>query len=113
MQPVHIPLQNNFACLFKKKCLKFVCNIGVGSVSIFIVLAQDTELNPYTVIAALPCSATPRRWWSALAGWLPDGALPADRREGQANRGVLLPPQGRLNLCDAKALLMELLVPRM
>ncbi|XP_039818557.1 uncharacterized protein LOC120681079 [Panicum virgatum] len=45
--------------------------------------------------------------------WLPDGALPADRREGQANRGVLLPPQGRLNLCDAKALLMELLVPRM
>ncbi|TVU14736.1 hypothetical protein EJB05_38226, partial [Eragrostis curvula] len=27
---------------------------------------------------------------------LPDGALPAYRREGQANRGMLLPPQGRL-----------------
>ncbi|XP_062225502.1 uncharacterized protein LOC133924119 [Phragmites australis] len=27
---------------------------------------------------------------------LPDGALPAYWWEGQANRGVLLPPQGRL-----------------
>ncbi|KAG2571801.1 hypothetical protein PVAP13_7KG120050 [Panicum virgatum] len=34
---------------------------------------------------------------------LPDGALPADRRAGQANRGVLLPPQGRLNHWECKS----------
>jgi len=56
-----------------------VCNIWVESAPIFIVLAEDTELNPYTVIAALLCSATPTDG-GGLPG-LPDGALPADRRE--------------------------------
>uniref|UniRef100_A0A8R7V7W6 Uncharacterized protein n=1 Tax=Triticum urartu TaxID=4572 RepID=A0A8R7V7W6_TRIUA len=30
--------------------------------------------------------------------WLPNSALPANGRQGQANRRLLLPPQGRLNI---------------
>uniref|UniRef100_A0A453IUR3 Uncharacterized protein n=1 Tax=Aegilops tauschii subsp. strangulata TaxID=200361 RepID=A0A453IUR3_AEGTS len=29
--------------------------------------------------------------------WLPDGALPTHRRKGEAHRGMLLPPEGRLS----------------